>query len=178
MSTRVGVVDRIVATVAILVQAVDGIGIEVGGIIGADKASPLGGVVPGVAVVQTGFFVVVIATVTDRVGLCYGNVGGFAGNGAVTPGVVDIPGNHNTAGVVNAHHIAQRIPVEVVVSGYVIESKCHADDGIAVVQEYDLLVFKPSFVILFCGVFGDQPTGMVVVEPLVRADQLTGVDRI
>ena len=61
MSTGVGVVDGVVAAIAILVQAVGGGGVEVGGIIGGDEAAPLGRVVPGVAVVQAGIFVVVIA---------------------------------------------------------------------------------------------------------------------
>jgi len=83
MSTGICVVHRVVATVAILVQAVDGIGVEVSGVIGGDKASPFGGVVPGVAVVQAGFGIVVVTAVANGVGLCYGNVGGFAGNGAI-----------------------------------------------------------------------------------------------
>ena len=36
-----------------------------------DKSSPLGGVVPGVAVIQAGVVIVVIATTTNRVGLIY-----------------------------------------------------------------------------------------------------------
>ena len=76
-------VDGVVAAVAILVQSVDGRGVEVGSVIGGDKASPFGGVVPGVAVVQAGFGIVVVTAVANGVGLCYGNVGGFAGNGAI-----------------------------------------------------------------------------------------------
>jgi hypothetical protein len=82
MATGINHVDRVVIAVAILVQAVDGIGVEVGGIIGGDEAAPFGAVISGVAVVQAGFDIVVVATVTNRGGFCYGSV---AGNGAVAP---------------------------------------------------------------------------------------------
>ena len=54
MPTRIAVVNRVVIAVAIQVQAVDGFGVQVGGVIRGDKSSPLGGVVPGVAVIQAG----------------------------------------------------------------------------------------------------------------------------
>ena len=60
--------DGVIATVAILVQAVDGGGVEVGSIVGGDEAAPCRAVIPGVAVVQTGFFVVVVATIANGVG--------------------------------------------------------------------------------------------------------------
>ena len=82
MSAGVGVVDGVIAAVAILVQTVDGVGVEVGGIVGGDKAAPFGAVISGVAVVQAGIFVVVIATITNRVGFCYSSI---AGNRAVAP---------------------------------------------------------------------------------------------
>lgn len=53
--------NRIVITIAILVQAVYGFGVQVAGIIGRDKSSPLGAVVSRVAVVQTGIVSIVIA---------------------------------------------------------------------------------------------------------------------
>ena len=81
MSRRISQIHRVIATIAIQVQAVDGIGIQIGGIIGGDEAAPFGAVISGVAVVQTGIFVIVIAAVTDGVGFCYGSV---AGNSAVT----------------------------------------------------------------------------------------------
>ena len=89
MSTRVGVVDGIIAAVAILVQAVDGFGIQVIGAVGADEASPLGGVVPGAAVVQAGIFVVV-ATVTNGVGVGNIIIGSLRRNSAVAPGITYI----------------------------------------------------------------------------------------
>ena len=98
MATRVVVIDGIIAAVAILVQAVGGLGIEIRSVIGGNEASPFGAVISGIAVVQAGFFVVVIATVTDGVGVCYGNVGSIAGNGAIAPGIVDISGDQSTAG--------------------------------------------------------------------------------
>ena len=78
MPTRIAVVNRVVIAVAIQVQAVDGFGVQVGGVIRGDKSSPLGGVVPGVAVVQASVVIVVIATVTD--GICVGN-GSISGAG-------------------------------------------------------------------------------------------------
>ena len=64
-----------------MVQAVGGLGVEVESAVGAEEAAPLGGVIPGVAVVQAGFFVVVVATIANRVGFCDRRI---AGNGAVT----------------------------------------------------------------------------------------------
>ena len=46
-------------------------GIQVSGIIRRNKSSPFGGVVPGVAIVQAGIVIVVIAAVADGVGLTY-----------------------------------------------------------------------------------------------------------
>ena len=54
MPTRIAVVNRVVIAVAIQVQAVDGFGVQVGGVIRGDKSSPLGGAVPGVAIIQAG----------------------------------------------------------------------------------------------------------------------------
>ena len=92
MSTRITVIHRIIIAVAIQVQTIDGFGIQVGGIIGRDESSPLRRRIPGIAVVQTGVVIVVVATVTDWVGI--GNIvaGSLAGNGAVAPGVVQILG--------------------------------------------------------------------------------------
>ena len=67
MPTRIAVVNRVVIAVAIQVQAVDGFGVQVGGVIRGDKSSPLGGVVPGVAVIQASVISSVIATVTNMV---------------------------------------------------------------------------------------------------------------
>ena len=78
MSTGIRVIHRIIITIAIQVQTVDGFGGQVSGIIGRDKSAPLGGVVPGVAVVQASVVIVVIATVTD--GICVGN-GSISGAG-------------------------------------------------------------------------------------------------
>ena len=82
MAARVGVIDGVVVAVAILVQAVGGLGIQVGSIVGADKSTPFGAVISGIAVVQAGIFVVVVATIADRVSVRYS---GIAGNGAVAP---------------------------------------------------------------------------------------------
>ena len=104
-------------------------GVEVGSAVGADKAAPFWGIVPGVAVVQAGIFVVVVTTIADRVSVRYSRI---AGNGAVAPGIVDVLSDQSTAGVVNAHNIAQRIPVEIVGTGHTAGGILHADDGVAV----------------------------------------------
>jgi hypothetical protein len=67
MTARVTIVDRIIAAIAIQVQAVDGFGVQVGGIVGRDESAPFGGVIPGVAVIQASVISSVIATVTNMV---------------------------------------------------------------------------------------------------------------
>ena len=69
MPTWIRIIYRIIITIAIQVQAVGGFGVQVGGIIGADKSAPFGGVVAGVAVIQAGVIVVVVAPVADGVGI-------------------------------------------------------------------------------------------------------------
>lgn len=64
------VAHRIIAAMAIEVQAVDGFGGEVGSIIGRDKSAPFGAVISGVAVIQAGVVIVVIAAIANGVGLC------------------------------------------------------------------------------------------------------------
>ena len=68
--TGINEVHRIIIAIAIQVQPIDGIGIQVGGIIGRNESAPLGRVVPGVAVVEASFVVKAVAIVT--------NMGGFA----------------------------------------------------------------------------------------------------
>ena len=76
--------------ITIQIQTVDILGIQVSGIVGRDESTPLGGVIPGVAVVQASIVIVVVTTVTDGIGV--GNIiaGGLAGNGTVAPGIVQI----------------------------------------------------------------------------------------
>ena len=90
MSARITVIDRIIAAIAVEIQAVGGFGVEVGGIIGRDKSTPFGRIIPGVAVVQTGVVIVVIAAVANGVGVCNSAVGSFSGNRAITPGIVEV----------------------------------------------------------------------------------------
>ena len=70
MSARVTIIYRIIIAIAIEVQAVDGVGIQVGGIVRRDESAPLGRVIPGVTVVQASVMVEVVTIVT--------NMGGFA----------------------------------------------------------------------------------------------------
>ena len=62
------------ASEAIEVQAVDGFGIQVSGIVGGDESAPFGGVIPGVAIIQAGIVRTVIATEAKNGcfgGLCF-----------------------------------------------------------------------------------------------------------
>ena len=88
MSTGIRVIHRIIIAIAVEIQAVDGFGIEVGGIVGADETAPLGGVIPGIAVIQAGVVIVVIATVTDGVGIGDGCVGGAGSDGAIALAII------------------------------------------------------------------------------------------
>ena len=51
MTTRVTIIYRIVIAVTIQVQTIDGLGVQVGSVIRGDKPSPLGAVIPSVAVI-------------------------------------------------------------------------------------------------------------------------------
>ena len=90
MAARVGVVDGVITAVAILVQAVGGLGIQVGSIIGGDESSPFGGIVPGIAVVQAGIVIEVISSVTNGVGVGNIIIGSLRRNSAVAPGITYI----------------------------------------------------------------------------------------
>ena len=61
MSTRIAVANRIVIAIAIEIQSIDGFGVQVGGVIRRDKSAPIGGIVPGVAIIQTGVIRTIIA---------------------------------------------------------------------------------------------------------------------
>ena len=63
MTARVCIIHRIVIAIAIEVQAVDGVGVEVGGIVGGDESAPFGAVISGVAIIQAGVLVVIATTV-------------------------------------------------------------------------------------------------------------------
>ena len=74
MAAGITIIDRVIIAVAILVQAVGGFWVEVGGIIRGDESAPLGGVIPGVAIIQTGFSIVdITATTKMRDWNCIGN---------------------------------------------------------------------------------------------------------
>ena len=71
MAVQVNKVYQIIIAITIQVQAVDGVGVQVGSIIGRDKSAPFGRVIPGVAVVEAGVIVVVVAAITNGVGFAY-----------------------------------------------------------------------------------------------------------
>ena len=141
MSTRVCKIDRIIVAIAIQVQAVDGVGIEVGGIVRRDESAPFGAVITGVAVVEAGIVIVVIATITNGVGVGNGGIGSLGRNRAVAPGIVDVLRHHIAAGVVNSHHIALQILQEVVRRAVVND----AARGILYIIQRDQLIVTPCF---------------------------------
>ena len=63
MSTGIRVIHRIIIAIAVEIQAVDGFGIEVGGIVGADEAVPFRAIISGVQIIQAGILVVIATTV-------------------------------------------------------------------------------------------------------------------
>lgn len=83
MTAGICEIDGIIITIAIQVQTVDGFGVQVGGIVGRDKSAPFGGVIPGVAVVQAGIVIVVIAAITDGICVGDGSISGAGSDGAV-----------------------------------------------------------------------------------------------
>ena len=130
MSTGICVIDRIIIAIAIQIQTVDGFGIQVGGIVGRDESTPFGAVVSGVAVVEASVVIVVVTTITD--GVSVGNIvaGSLTGDGAVTPGVVQILGLQRAVGVVNGNHITLQVPLEIVEVAYTAGGQLHADDAV------------------------------------------------
>jgi hypothetical protein len=88
MTARVTIVDRIIAAIAIQVQAVDGFGVQVGGIVGRDESAPFGRVIPGVAVIQAGIVIVVITAVTDGICVCNGSISGAGSDGAIAFAII------------------------------------------------------------------------------------------
>ena len=83
MSAGIRVIHRIIIAIAVEIQAVDRFGVQVGGIVGRDESAPLGGVVPGVAVIQAGVVIVVIATVANGVSVGNGSISGAGCDGAI-----------------------------------------------------------------------------------------------
>ena len=114
MATGIHIVHRIIIAIAIEVQAVDGFGIQLGSIIGRDESAPFGAVVSCITIVQAGVVIVVIAAIANGVCASQRIVGGIVGNGAVTPGVIQVLDLQNAVGVINCHHVALQIPLEVI----------------------------------------------------------------
>ena len=90
MTAWITIVNGIIIAIAVQVQTVDGFGVQVCGIVGRDEPSPLGGVIPGITAIQAGVGIVVIATVTNGVGIGDNGIGSLAGNCAITPGIIQI----------------------------------------------------------------------------------------
>ena len=90
MTARVNEVYWVVIAIAIQVQAIDGFGVQVCGIIRRDKSAPLGAIITGVAVVKARVVIVVIATVADGVSIGNDGVGGLRRNRTVALGIIQI----------------------------------------------------------------------------------------
>ena len=168
---------RIVIAIAIQIQAVDGFGIQVGSIVGGDKPSPLGAVVSGVAVVQTGVVIVIVATVPDRIGVGHIVTGSFAGNGTVAPDVVQILGLQHAVGIVDGNHIALQVSLEVVEAAYTAGGQLHADDTALVIQEDDILGSGTLAVEGFGNILGNQTACVVIVVISVAGGKLANLHR-
>ena len=69
MPTRITVVNGIIITIAIEVKSVYGFEIEVVGIIRGNESSPFRRIISCVEVIEVCVFIVVITTVSDRIGV-------------------------------------------------------------------------------------------------------------
>ena len=114
MSAGINQIHRIVIAIAIEVQAVDGFRIQVSSIIGRDESTPLWGVISGVAVIQAGIVIVVITAITNGVGICNGIIGSTCADRTVAPGVIQALDLQNAVGVINCHHVALEVALEIV----------------------------------------------------------------
>ena len=168
MSTRIGIIHRIIIAIAIQVQAVGGFRIQVGSVVGGDKSAPFGAVVSGVAVIQAGVVIVVVTTVTDGVGVGNVVISGFAGDGAITPGIVQILGLQSAVFVVDCNHIALQIPLEIVGAGDTAHGMDHTNDGAFVIQEDDVLVGSTFAVNGFADVFRPKITVTNILHQIIR----------
>ena len=99
MTARVSIIHWVIIAIAIEVQTVGGFGIQVGGIIGRNESASLRRVIPGVAVVQAGVVIVVIATIANGVSVGNGGIGSLGRNRAVAPGIIQILRHHIAAGI-------------------------------------------------------------------------------
>ena len=160
-------INRIVIAITMQIQAVDSLGIQIGGIVGADESAPFGGVIPGVAVVQAGIVIVVITTVTDGVGVGDGGIGRARSNGAIAESIIEVSCYHGAVGVDDCLHIAQQVPLEVIAGGHTAGGMLHTDDRTFVVQEYDPFGCGSGALDGFAGFFRNQTARMVVIILLV-----------
>ncbi len=104
--------NGIIASIHILIQPIDGFGVEIFGTIGRNKSSPFGAVITGIQIIQAGIAVVVIATVAN--GVAYSDGSCVMNNRTVAPGIVSIFCNLYPACVVNGGHITLQVAPEVI----------------------------------------------------------------
>ena len=168
MAAGILVIHGIIIAIAIQVQAVDGFGVQVGGIVGRDESAPFGRVVSGVTVIEASVGIVVITTVTNGVGIGNCGVGSVAGNGAVAPGVVQILGLQSAVGIVDGNHIALQIPLEIVGAGDTAHGMDHTNDGAFVIQEDNVLVGSTFAVNGFADVFRPKITVTNILHQIIR----------
>ena len=166
MPTRINIIDRIIIAIAILVQPIEAVGIEISRIVGANESAPGRGVVTGIEIIQPGFLVVIVPAVSDRV---YSrNVAGVKRDGAVAPRIVNITANPVAACVVDADHVTKQIALEIIGVRYTGSIGIyHADDLAFVVQIHDGFGSTSCTVILTCFAFLNQSAGLVMEQSTV-----------
>ena len=136
---------------------------------------PFGAVVSGVAVIQSGVVIVIVSTVTDGIGV--GNIvaGSLAGNGAITPGIIQILCLQGAVGVVDSHHIALEVPLEVAEVACAAGDQLHTNDAAFVIQEHDALVGSALAVERLGAAFSNQTARVIVVVVLGVGSDLTSL---
>ena len=177
MTTGIRVINRVIIAITIQIQSINGIGVQVGGIVGGNKSAPFGAVIPGVAVVEAGIVIVVIATVTDGVGIGNGGIGGAGSDGTIAESVVQVSCYHSAVGVDDRLHIAQQVPLEVIADGHTAGGMLHTDDGAFIVQEYDPFGYSAGALDGFVDFLCNQTARVVIVILLVVSGNITGLCR-
>ena len=153
-------------------------GIETRSISRRDESAPFRGVIPGVAIVQAGVVVVVIATVANGIGVCNGVVDGARSNGTVAPGIVQVLGYQGTTGVVDAHYVTHGAAVEIIRAGGAACGVLHTDDHALVIEEHDILADGALTVEGFGDSLCDQTACVVVKKLLAAGGELTAYNRV
>jgi len=128
MPTWIGIVDGIIITIAIQIQPIEAVGIEISRIIRRDESSPFGAIVTRIEIVQAGILVVIVTAISDGILGC--NTVGIERNRAITPSIISIAANLGTIGIINTNDVTKQIAAEVVGSCRAVSAGIHhADDA-------------------------------------------------